>query len=335
MSNLVNTYVSGPGMVAMDVTTKCNLKCVHCFNDSGENAPFVDTSPEVKLNIAKQVAELHPMNVCMCGGETLCCPNLYDIIDVLRPNVATVSLVSNGMLLTKEVAKKLKEHGIALAQISIDGHEAWIHDSFRGVHGSFEKAKSAVRNLVEAGIKKVDVSMVPHKLNFRHFDKYVELVYSLGASGIRVMPFLPSGRGKKVGNKLMISAEDYFDFCRMFNKLKYIYYGKIELQWGDPIDHMRRMPKNSSIGLKTYCMEIKTNGDLTVSTYLPVVVGNCTKKHTLKEYWFGGYNDAWSNKRFLQYVEKVRNIYDLETFEPEPFSGETISWDLLEDSNEV
>ena len=319
-----------PNMVALDVTTLCNLKCVHCFNDSGSNAPFKDTKADVKLDIARQVAELHPYNVCMCGGETLCCSNLLDIISILKPHVAMVSMVSNGFFMTREKAKELKNSGIKLAQISIDGHEAFIHDSFRGVDGSFEKAKNAVRYLHEAGISQVDLSMVPHKLNYKYFDKYMAMAYDLNIHEVRVMPFLPSGRGKSVGNRLILDKNEYFEFSRILEKMKYKYFGKVGILWGDPIDHMRRMPRNYDLGFNAYCIEVKTNGDLTVSTYIPVVVGNCTK-HSLKEYWEGGYKYIWGNRKFLQYPEKIRNIYDLETFEPEPFSGETINMDILEE----
>ena len=75
------------------------------------------------------------------------------------------------------MAKQLAEHGLDLAQISIDGANAWQHDSFRGVMGSFERATAAVRNLRAAGISTVDVSMVPNQLNYRSLEEYAELCW--------------------------------------------------------------------------------------------------------------------------------------------------------------
>ena len=92
---------------------------------------------------------------------------------------------------------------------------------------------------------------------------------------------------------------------------------------------MRRMPFNASLGLHAYSMEIKANADLTLSTYLPVLVGNCTRR-TLREYWDGGYKNLWGNEQLTRYTDQIRNIYDLETFEPAPYSGETIMIDILE-----
>ena len=195
-----------PIMVSFDVTSRCNLRCVHCFNDSGSEAPFTDLPPEVKLEIARQVAAIHPHNVCLCGGETLCCPNLLEIMDVLRPAVGKLSMVSNGFLMTREKAAELHAHGMDLMQISIDGANAWQHDSFRGVQGSFDRATAAVRNLVEAGISTVDVSLVPNRLNYRSLADYLAMCRDLGVHQVRMMPFLPSGRGKSIGRTLVISV---------------------------------------------------------------------------------------------------------------------------------
>ena len=131
-------------------------------------------------------------------------------------------------------------------------------------------------------MRAVATSLVPNKLNYQCIDEYIEFCYSLGVDAIRIMPYIPSGRGRTVGSNLLLSNMEYFVFLRkMQDTIKKI-GDKISVEWGDPLDHMRRMPLNASHGLKAYCMEIKANGDLTVTTYLPIIVGNC-KRHTLKE----------------------------------------------------
>lgn len=324
---------SSPVQVSFDITSNCNLRCVHCFNDSGADAPLQDLSYEQKLDIARQLGEMRPINVCLCGGETTCSGCLFDVIDVLRPHVGKLSMVTNGYLMTPELAKNLRSHGLDMVQISIDGAYAWQHDSFRGVDGSFDRAVQAVRNLREAGFTMIDASLVPNKLNFRTMDVYAKMCCDLGIYQIRMMPFLPSGRGASIGRNLMLSEAEYFEFQRAIRRLEFEYKGRLLFQWGDPLDHMRRMPRNAQNGMDTYMMEIKTNGDLTMSTYLPVVAGNVTK-HSLREYWDGGYDRIWRDERFTRYTDQIRNIYDLEEFEPQPYTGETIVIDLLEQAKE-
>ena len=328
----MNRVRTGPIQVAFDVTSNCNLRCVHCFNNSGSDAPFRDLPREKKLEIARQIGEFHPINVCLCGGETLCCPYLLEIIDILQPQVGKVSMVSNGYLMTKQMAAALKEHGVAMVQISIDGSCAWQHDSFRGVPGSFERAVNAVRYLKEAGFEEIDISLVPNRLNYDTMDDFFSLCFEIGVNQIRIMPFLPSGRGTSIGKNLMLNEEEYFVLMRDILRLQAEYRGRMTLQWGDPVDHMRRMPNNAKLGMTTYVLDINTNGNLTFTPYLPISAGNCCD-HSLQEYWAAGYNTIWGNKNFLQYTEQVRNIYDLENFEPQPYTGEMIKLDLLDNSN--
>lgn len=320
---------TGPMQVAFDITSNCNLRCVHCFNASGKDAPLRDLSKEEKLDIARQIARLRPLNVCICGGEATLCPYLTEIIDALHAEGGKVSMVSNGFCMTRELAQSLKEHGVSMVQISIDGAYAWQHDSFRGVKGSYDRAVQAVRFLREAGIEKVDTSLVPNRLNYRTMEAYAGLCLELQVSQIRMMPLLPSGRGKSIGRGLMMDSEQYFVFQRSVCRLAEAYEGRLDFLWGDPLDHMRRMPNNARLGFSTYVMEIKTDGDLAVTSYLPLVAGN-VRRASLKEYWEAGYDRVWGDERFTRCTDRIRSIYDLDTFEPAPYSGEKIVMDLME-----
>lgn len=323
----VMTKLSAPIAVAFDITTKCNLKCVHCYNNSGTGAEEFDDN-EI-LNVAKQIADLHPISVCLCGGETLCRKNIIDIAKVLEGNIGSLSMVSNGFAMTDEKIKELKHYNIEQIQISLDGVNKFQHDSFRGVEGAFDRAVNAIKLLKANNIRRIATSLVPNKLNYKSIEEYITLCYSLGVDNVRIMPFIPSGRGKSIGRNLILSDEEYFQFIRGLLRKKRFYENKIGVEWGDPLDHMRRMPSNAENNLNTYCMEVKANGDLTVTTYLPIVVGNC-KRHTLKEYWEGGYNLIWKNEQVLSYINKIQNIYDFDSFEPAPYTGKKIYMDILE-----
>ncbi len=320
---------AGPVSVSFDITSDCNLRCVHCLNNSGASSPREDLSAAQKLDVARQIATLRPQLVCLCGGETLCCGNLLDIVDALYPHTGKIGMVSNGYALTAEKARQLKAHGVHHVQISVDGANAWQHDTFRGVAGSFDRAVNALRFLKDAGIPQTYVSLVPNKLNFRSLKEYAGLCRSLGVNTIRAMPFLPSGRGRSVGRSLMLDEQEYFEFCRALVRLKGEYAGRLEFEWGDPLDHLRRMAFNAEHGLHTYVMEIKSDGALAATPYLPIVFGSC-KKQTLKEYWDAGYNRIWEDKRFTSLTEKVQNIYDLDTFEPRPYGGDNIYIGIME-----
>ena len=68
-TNLVG--LSGPIMISIDVTYRCNFRCKHCFNGSGAPLLGDELSDAELLTIAKSVGVLQPNVVCFCGGEPL------------------------------------------------------------------------------------------------------------------------------------------------------------------------------------------------------------------------------------------------------------------------
>ena len=303
------TELGAPIMVAFDVTNKCNFRCLHCFNHSGEDIFSDELNNEGKLDVVDQIIQLKPYIVCLCGGETTCCEELIKIISRLKKVVPTVNMVSNGYLITKEVSKKLKEADINNVQISVDGINAEQHDTFRGKYGAFNKAMEAIKNLKDEGIN-VMVSLVPNKLNYRDAYKFFEMCSKLEVKQARSMPFLPMGRGGKgdLGSNLLLDSKEQYEFCLLMQQAKND-FTNIEIEWGDPIDHMYRMPENASLGLETYSMDVKSNGDIGVSAYFPISVGN-VKRHTLKEYWDAGYKKIWQNRKIKEMVKNIENIND-------------------------
>lgn len=318
-----------PQMVAFDVTTRCNLRCLHCYNDSGTAASCGDMGRDALLAVAEQIKELRPFNVCLCGGEPLCCPSLLDVLDALRPDVGRVSMVTNGYAVTEEIAKELVAHGLYAVQISLDGAYAWQHDSVRGVKGSFKRAKAAISAFRSAGVSQIMTAILPNKLNRDSLDEYVKLCVSLGVDIVRSMPFLPSGRGRSMGRPLMLNNDEYLHWRRQIRKLSDIYGGVIRVEWDDPLGLITTMPKRTAEGAINLSAEIRANGELVVSSYLPIIVGDLTR-HSLLEYWRGGYDRIWADPRVTDYVSRIHNIYDFDELDPLPYGGEQIKFDILE-----
>lgn len=308
----LKTDMAAPIMVAFDVTNACNFRCVHCFNHSGEDIYHNELSDEDKLKVADQIIDLNPYLVCLCGGETTCCRVLIKIIEKLSGNIPTINIVSNGYLIDENFAFRLKNAGVSAVQISLDGITPEQHDTFRGRLGAFEHATNAMRILNKLGISVLS-SLVPNKLNYLDTYKYFELCHNLGVRYARCMPYLPMGRGNSVGNSLILNAEQYYVFIQQLLEAKEKFTDMV-IEWGDPIDHTYRLPANAKLGLDSYSMDIKSNGDIGVSAYFPIVVGNCLK-HTLKDYWNAGYKYIWKDPIINRMMDEIETITDFKKFE--------------------
>lgn len=67
-NNMTNFFAAG-----IDVTNKCTLRCLHCFNSSGglKNQRMDEMSDEELERMAYDVIDCRPVSICMCGGEPL------------------------------------------------------------------------------------------------------------------------------------------------------------------------------------------------------------------------------------------------------------------------
>lgn len=300
--------MKGPIMISWDITNRCNFSCKHCLNCSGDSEKhdfYNELSHDESMNIASQIVEIHPMSMCICGGEPTLRNDLEEIIAYISKTGTQVNMVSNGFLLNEERIKKLKRAGLSFLQISIDGADAETHDSFRNTSGAFIRAVNAVKYAVKHDIR-VAVSICPTQSNLHKFNEYVDFIYELGCRHIRMMPFLPMGRGKDNNHIIAPSEDQYLELKIQIakNRMK---YGDMQIEWGDPLEHIYlavHKPRPEPIA-----MEIRENGDIAPSIYLPISVGNALR-HTLKEYWDHGFNRIWSFPFVYNIAKEVNTIDD-------------------------
>lgn len=324
----IKTDLAAPIMIAFDITNKCNFKCLHCFNHSGENCYSDELGDADKMKVVEQIIELKPYIVCLCGGETTCCGVLFDIIKKLKQHIHTVNMVSNGYLITDSFAKKLKEAQITSVQISLDGINPEQHDTFRGHYGAFDHAINAI-NILNNNQIPVMTSLVPNKLNYRDTYNYFALCHKLKVRSARCMPYLPMGRGKTLGEKLILNKKEFRTFIQQMLKAQED-FPELHIDWGDPVDHTYRLPRNAKLGMDSYYMDVKSNGDIGVSAYFPIFVGNCLK-HSLKEYWLAGYNKIWNNTEIVKMMEEIQGIDDFRKLS----DMKTYRIDLVENNYEL
>ena len=271
MKNANLDKLSGPFSVAFTVTNKCNYRCRHCYNNSGQN-------------IYRELTE--------------------------------------GVLLD------LKNAGINTIQVSLDGNNTFLHENMRLISGAFKKAIEAIRRASEKGFK-VAVSFCPNKLNIYKIEETCKLVKELGANDFRVMPLILMGRGKSMVN-MKPSPDEYLWLQQKISKLKDLYQDEdFVISWGDPLDHLTRMPENNKNSMNTYSVEIRSDGKLLLCNYLPIVVGDLNK-HSLKDYWHAGYNNIWGNNKLQPYISNLYSTEQFSSFCPEPYTGRDIVYDLID-----
>lgn len=301
----------GPLMASIDVTYKCNFRCLHCFNGSGENCLTGELNDNELERVFEEVSEICPTVVCFCGGEPLLrAQQVLNGCKIIHANTngnTSVNMVTNGSLLTPDLALEIKKAGFSVVQVSLDGARKETHEWLRNKKGSFELAIQAIRNLVNAGVN-VGIAFTPTLNNINEFEQAAALCSELGVREFRIQPLMPLGRALENLNEYMPKYHDYAVLSRKLQKMKYENIdGKTHFDWGDPVDHVirfsnDRMHLNPMVGINAY-------GEIYISPYIPVIFGSI-RKHTIREYWDAGLSKAW-DIRFIKELSQM--IYDIPT----------------------
>jgi radical SAM protein with 4Fe4S-binding SPASM domain len=187
---------AAPFEIVWNVTYRCNLKCAHCYENAG--APRPELSTEGARQVIDKFSKLAGIGLpalSFSGGEPLTRKDFFELLAYARKHVNYVSVASNGTLITKDNARKVKDSGASYVEISLDGASPQVHDEFRGVPGVFEKTLEGIKNCHDVGLDTCIATTV-HRRNLHELDKLIQLSKDLDA---RFMHFnyIPTGRGKE------------------------------------------------------------------------------------------------------------------------------------------
>lgn len=340
------SVIRGPFQISFDVTNRCMMQCLHCFNRSNEVARD-ELSKETINYVIDQIISVKPQQVCICGGEPLMRKKeVVKIMHRLLDNGIMPAMVSNGYLVDKEFAESISGIGPVSVQISLDGLNAGQHDRLRGKEGAFDRAVNAIKTLVEHKIP-VMTSFAPTAFNIDSFQEYVDFTFSLGVIEIRVQPLMFLGNALYNVREVVPSSQQYEKLVRFIKNFNYqnatqIVMSEIasegdpqvnmskfrKVEWGDPVDHIVRFSK--LVTKPTYSFGIHSTGDISVSPYFPLVVGNIMK-HSLEEYWAAGLNKIWEYDLVQKIADQIRCVADMGNIKPLSFYEDSLKIDLVED----
>jgi SynChlorMet cassette radical SAM/SPASM protein ScmE len=175
--------MNSPESLDLSITNRCNLRCRYCSHFKSAGDVSRDLPKEEWLSFFKELNSCKVMSVTIEGGEPFVREDLQDIIACVVENRMRFRILSNGTLITDEMAAFIARTGRCNSvQVSIDGSMPATHDSFRG-EGSFQKAVQGIKRLKKYQVP-IDVRVTIHKHNVRDLGKIARLLLDeLGLPG--------------------------------------------------------------------------------------------------------------------------------------------------------
>ena len=181
-------------IVSWMTTNSCNLACKHCYQDADEAQERELNTSEAKVMI-DQIAKAGFKIMIFSGGEPLLRPDIFELVahaasKGLRPVFGT-----NGILITEEVAQRLKESGACAMGISVDSLDAKKHDHFRGMENAHQLTMQGIENCKKAGLPfQLHTTVVDW--NRDEICSITDYAEQIGAIAHYVFFLIPVGRGE-------------------------------------------------------------------------------------------------------------------------------------------
>lgn len=225
-----------PVSVDIDITNRCNLRCKHCYYYSSDGETSGELTTAEWLRFFGELRECTVLSVTLAGGEPFIREDFREIVSGITENRMRFSILSNGTLITDELALFLASTGRCDAvQVSIDGSCADVHDGLRGP-GNFVRAVRGIRCLQKHGVP-VAVRVTVHHGNVGDLERIAALLLDeLGLDSFSTNAASHMGLCRSNCGDVQLDTGDRTEAMRVLADLELKYPGRITATAGPLAD---------------------------------------------------------------------------------------------------
>ena len=278
----------------------CNLKCLHCYQENHKPIQLDFDKLVVIYNQYKELLNKLDMkgHINITGGEPLCNPYLFKILDMIKRDSDNISfsILTNGTLITDEIAKKIASYNPYYVQVSLEGGKK-TNDYIRG-KGTYKKIAEGITNLRKNNIF-TSISFTATKLNYKEFPKVVKYARHYNVNNVWSDRYIPLG--DNLDKELVLSLEDTQEYLNIMykerEKLRKLVNNNTTISMYRALQF--QMTDDFAYGCTAgdTLLTVMENGDLVPCRRMPIVVGNLFKD---KMY------DLYKNSRVLKDLRNNR-----------------------------
>lgn len=202
--------------VAIEVTKKCNARCEHCCVSAEAQTDDEELTTEQLKKVFRDLAERYEpgsLSIGFTGGEPLIRPDFIEIAEYARDLGFSMTLTTNGVLLTDRMIEKLYNANIRCVTISIDGLEK-THEDFRKLPGCYGKLLKSIKKMHEYEGMNIGVTTVVTKKSIEELEELYKQFVDIGIHYWRVFIVDPDGRALE-NKDIYLDKEEYervYDF---------------------------------------------------------------------------------------------------------------------------
>jgi hypothetical protein len=264
--------------------------------------------------VVRQSLELGIVEAVVTGGEPLLRKDLtLGIVETLADAGVGVALNTNGWFVDDEAARRLGSVAGVTAHVSLDGARAGLHDSSRGVPGSWRRAVEGIDRLLGAGVG-VCVVHVVTPANVDGVPHFLEQMWTLGVPWVRVTPVVVTGAAARGGDwrvsrsALRKAAEEFEERRGTGMRIS------VQPGTGGTLSLQGRAAPGSFL--------VRPNGDVRPDSLRPFTFGNVLDEGVVA--CWAAIREGWDDERINDWAKEMRGPDDLRKSELVAYLDEEI-----------
>lgn len=168
--------ISRLSRVHIDICSKCNEHCVHCYIPEKCKCGMMDE--KMFSAIIRQCNDLNVINITLSGGEPLLNPYLQSFLQMCKEYNFSINILSNLTLLTDEYVEFFASNPLISIQTSVYAMDEKVHDAVTMHKGSFQKTIEAIYRLHRRNVP-MQINCPIMKQNKSQYQKVLEFATSL------------------------------------------------------------------------------------------------------------------------------------------------------------
>lgn len=222
MIPLLEPILRAPLNAEWEITKACNLRCQHCYTSAGKKEPEELGTEEV-LHIIDHLDRVGISDITISGGEPLLRNDLEIILADLTRREIPFSLYTNGILLSRKRQQSLKEAGVKIFSLSLNGTRRETHNFVQGAD-TYDTVIKRITQLKDADFH-VQALYTLMKVNLKEALELPSLMDDIRLDSLCLYPFYPTGRGSQHRFDLEVGGKELYQTIKELLKDERIYLG--------------------------------------------------------------------------------------------------------------
>ena len=256
-----STRPSAPYRMDLAITYRCNNDCAHCYNARSRDYPELSTKQWHQ--ILDRLWAIGIPHIVFTGGEPTLRQDLPELIAHAEQNGQITGINTNGRRFSDhDYVENLVNAGLDHVQITLESHDANIHDVMVHAHGAWQQTVAGIRNTLETPLY-VMTNTTMLRTNSPSLTQTLEFLSEIGVPTVGLNALIYSGRGLTVNSGL--AETDLPTLLSLAREITTTHNQR--LIWYTPTQYCNFDPMQLELGVKgctaaLYNMCIEPNGDV-------------------------------------------------------------------------